>query len=198
MLGHGLDESRLTRIVAQQSPQQGNVAGEGVLRNRRIPPDPGQQFFFRDQLVWIAEQHQQNPERLRFHLLHPSRFDDGKFPFAHSYIRESENKRLSCDRRRHHNFFRNSSGLYQDDSAGIDLESRHRRALKTHAWVVSSCVSAFRQAWAPSPANPAGRGTAKVYYRASWVATRFVAAHRCSVRIDVLPFQPGTRITLSP
>jgi hypothetical protein len=128
--GHRFDESWLTWIVAQQSPEQGNVAGEGILRNRCVSPNPGQQFFFRNQLVRIPEQQEQNAERFRFHLLHLSRSDDGELPFAHSYIPESENERLSCERGRHHNFFRNTSGVYQDDCAESGSESCHRRALE--------------------------------------------------------------------
>jgi hypothetical protein len=44
----------------------------------------------------------------------------------------------------------------------------------SHAWFVSSGVSRrFARAWAPSPANPAGRGMPKVYRRAAWAAMKF-------------------------
>ena len=113
------------------------------------PQTHGQQFFFRDQLVRIPEQHQQNPKCLWLHLLQPSRLHDRKLSFAHSHIRESENKRLSCESYAPSQLLQKQFRTLSRRLRGAWLRVASSQGSGTHAWLLAFVPQRFARRGLP-------------------------------------------------
>ena len=99
--GHGFDETRLVAVVAQQPPQQPDAACKGTLGNGGIAPYGIQQFFLRDQLLWAAQQEQEDAKRLRLDRQHLALLEERELVLANLNVGEAENKGLILHHRFH-------------------------------------------------------------------------------------------------
>ena len=91
---HRGDETRLMRVISQQTAEQRNAARQRILRHRCVRPDGIQQLVLRDQPVRIAQQIQQDAKGLRLNRDRLATADETELPLLYFEFREAKDMTL--------------------------------------------------------------------------------------------------------
>src|SRR5215469_414828 len=105
--GHGGDIARLMGVVAEYFAQERDAAGQGVLRDGDVAPDGIEQLFFGDELLWAAQQEEQDAKCLRLHGEHLAVSRDAELALSNFDISKAENKPLAF----HHELITSLQGM---------------------------------------------------------------------------------------